>query len=261
MRYDRTVIAYHGCDTKVAERILAGAPFQKSKNSYDWLGEGIYFWEFGNDRALKFAHFQKSLRKVKHPAVVGAIVQLGKCFDLMDTRYTAELSEAYHLFKEVKRAAHEPLPKNKGKTPEKKLRHRDCAVLNFYLQRLEERAFAFDTVRCAFVEGPRAFPGSGIQHESHIQISVRNPSCILGGVQAHDGEAMSRKSAKKKALPKPENLDAETRARRQVLAEMREMTPQQLFELAVRAGIYTKDGKLTPPYRDDAPPSACRPTD
>ena len=27
------------------------------------------------------------------------------------------------------------------------------------------------------------------------------------------------------------------------------------------SGILTKDGELTPPYRDDAEPSACRPTD
>ena len=28
-----------------AERLLAGEPFQKSINDYDWLGHGIYFWE------------------------------------------------------------------------------------------------------------------------------------------------------------------------------------------------------------------------
>ena len=80
----------------------------------------------------------------------------------------------------VKRAAKEPLPRNKGRTPEKKLRHRDCAVLNFYLQALEERGITFDPVRCAFVEGRAAFPGCGIRQESHIQIAVRNPACIVG---------------------------------------------------------------------------------
>jgi hypothetical protein len=47
MRYDRTVIAYHGCDALVAERLLHGEPFKKSQNDYDWLGEGIYFWSTG----------------------------------------------------------------------------------------------------------------------------------------------------------------------------------------------------------------------
>jgi hypothetical protein len=30
MKYDRTVVAYHGCDAELAERILAGEPFEKS---------------------------------------------------------------------------------------------------------------------------------------------------------------------------------------------------------------------------------------
>jgi hypothetical protein len=36
---------------------------------------------------------------------------------------------------------------------------------------------------------------------------------------------------------------------------------QKLFQLAVRAGIYTPEGELTPPYRDDGEPSAHRPMD
>lgn len=180
MRYDRTIIAYHGCDAAVAQRLLEGQHFQKSENSYDWLGAGIYFWEFGADRALKFAEFQKQFGKVTNPSVVGALIQLGNCFDLMDTRYASELAEAYSTFRKVKRSANEPFPRNKGKTPDKKLRHRDCAVLNFYLQALEEVGIPFDTVRCAFVEGPPVFPGSGIHRESHIQVAVRNPACIVG---------------------------------------------------------------------------------
>ena len=62
--------------------------------------------------------------------------------------------------------------------------------------------------------------------------------------------------------PKPKlERDEEDLALRRVADEMRKMTPAELFALAVRAGIYTKDGKLTPPYRDDAEPSASRPTD
>ena len=58
-----------------------------------------------------------------------------------------------------------------------------------------------------------------------------------------------------------ERLDEETRRRRAVLEEMERMSPDELVELAIRAGILTEDGKLAPPYRDDAEPSACRPTD
>jgi hypothetical protein len=181
MRYDRTVIAYHGCDALVAERLLHGEPFKKSQNDYDWLGEGIYFWEYGADRALKFAHDQKRRNKVQTPAIVGALLQLGRCFDLMDTRFTDELPLAFDMLKKLHEAQHRPLPANAGKTPDKLLRHRDCAVLNFYLSWLiQNRGDAYDTVRCGFVEGPPAFDGSGIRHRSHVQIAVRNPACVIG---------------------------------------------------------------------------------
>ena len=183
MEYDRTIIAYHGCDLEVAERLLAGEPFRKSENEYDWLGEGIYFWEYGADRAMKFAEDQKRRKRVKDPAIVGAIVQLGNCFDLMDTKFTDELSVAFELFKTLHEKKKEPLPKNAGTTPDKKLRRLDCAVLNFYFKTLEsdpDKPLHYDTVRCGFVEGPAAFEGSGIRHQSHVQIAVRNPACVIG---------------------------------------------------------------------------------
>ena len=182
MKYDRTVVAYHGCDAEVAERILGGqAPFKKSQNAYDWLGEGIYFWEYGADRALKFAHDQKGRGKVKTPAIVGAIIQLGNCFDLMDTKFTDELPTAFAMLKKLHRAMGSPLPKNRGKTPDNELRLLDCAVLNLYLQHVEDdQGIVYDTVRCGFVEGPPAFRGSGIRHQSHVQLAVRTPACIVG---------------------------------------------------------------------------------
>lgn len=72
---------------------------------------------------------------------------------------------------------------------------------------------------------------------------------------------MSRKTPQSRVAPKGARLDDETRARREVLAQMREMSTAELFDLAVRAGIYTKQGKLPEPYRDDSAPSAARPTD
>ena len=181
MKYDRTIIAYHGCDAEIAERLLRGEPFKRSQNDYDWLGEGIYFWEYGADRALRFAHDQKRRGKLETPAIIGALVQLGRCFDLMDTRFTNELSFAFEKCRQLHQQSWKPLPENRGSTPDKLLRRRDCAVLNFYLSWLPENgADSYDTVRCGFVEGPPAFPGSGIRHQSHVQIAVRNPACIVG---------------------------------------------------------------------------------
>ena len=181
MKYDRIIIAYHGCDAQVAENLLRGEPFKRSQNDYDWLGEGIYFWEYGADRAMRFAHDQMARGKVQTPAIVGALIQLGQCFDLMDTRYTDELPLAFELFKIGRLDTGAPLPRNRGKTPDRLLRDRDCAVLNFYLRWIAERRNRFyDTVRCGFVEGPPAFEGSGIRQQSHIQIAVRNPACVVG---------------------------------------------------------------------------------
>jgi hypothetical protein len=180
MRHDRVVLAYHGCDMAVADRLLTGEPFRRSENDYDWLGAGVYFWEYGADRALRFACDQQRRGKVTEPTVVGALVQLGNCFDLMDTAYTEDLVSAFREYRSFAAQRGLMLPRNAGSTPDKKLRRLDCSVLNFYLESVEVHGMSFDTVRGGFVEGERAFPGSGIFQESHIQIAVRNPACILG---------------------------------------------------------------------------------
>lgn len=179
MRYDRVILAYHGCDAAVAERLLGGEPFRPSDNDYDWLGGGVYFWEYGPDRALEFARDQQRRGQVAEPAVVGALVQLGNCFDLMDTAHTRELAQAYRAYRSIVARDGTTLLRNAGTTPDKKLRRLDCSVLNYYLSSVDDVG-AFDTVRCGFIEGERAFPGSGIYRQSHIQIAVRNPACILG---------------------------------------------------------------------------------
>lgn len=180
MRHDRVVLAYHGCDAGVAERLLGGEPFRRSENDYDWLGAGVYFWEHGVDRALQFARDQQRRGRIGEPAVVGALVQLGTCFDLMDTAFTRELTPAYRQYCNLLARSGTRLPRNAGSLPDKKLRRLDCSVLNYYLDWLQGLGMTFDTVRCGFTEGERAFPGSGIFRESHIQIAVRNPACILG---------------------------------------------------------------------------------
>src|SRR2546422_8161850 len=50
--YQRIVVGYHGCDAAVAEQVLAGKlQLKPSGNAYDWLGNGIYFWEHGQQRS------------------------------------------------------------------------------------------------------------------------------------------------------------------------------------------------------------------
>jgi hypothetical protein len=51
------VIAFHGCDKSVANKVVSrtNPHLISSKNKYDWLGHGIYFWEQNYRRALDFA--------------------------------------------------------------------------------------------------------------------------------------------------------------------------------------------------------------
>ncbi len=54
-------------------------------------------------------------------------------------------------------------------------------MLEFAIELAEEvENRTFHTVGRAFWEGGPAFTDSEIQKQSHIQIAVRNPECILG---------------------------------------------------------------------------------
>jgi len=57
------ILAYHGCDRSVAERLLNNKTFRLSENDYDWLGSGVYFWEANPARALAWARHLKNARR------------------------------------------------------------------------------------------------------------------------------------------------------------------------------------------------------
>jgi hypothetical protein len=177
-KFARIIVGYHGCQIPFAEEILLGTTsirdWRKSQNAYDWLGEGIYFWEHSPNRALRWA----TENFAGQSAVIGALIQLGSCFDLLDETNTSLLASSYPQFEESFQVAGEPLPTNKGS--DKKLRELDCAVINDCLDRMADRNVPFDTVRGAFLEGSPVFPGTTISTETHIQIAVRNVDCIVG---------------------------------------------------------------------------------
>lgn len=182
--YQRLVIGYHGCDASVRDQVIQkGAQLKAFPKSYDWLGEGIYFWEHGPARALEWAQEQKRRGKLKTPAVLGAVLHLGQCFDLLDAEYTDVLAEAYPTFEEFMDICGEPLPKNRplhAGDDDILLRDLDCAVVNWAIERLQRKGPPFHSVRGVFQEGKAAFPDSGIRLRSHIQIAVRDPACVLG---------------------------------------------------------------------------------
>jgi hypothetical protein len=64
LSYQRTVIAYHGCDESVVTGVLLhGQRVTASANDYDWLGRGVYFWEHGPRRALEWAQWRARVFK------------------------------------------------------------------------------------------------------------------------------------------------------------------------------------------------------
>src|SRR5262249_2886859 len=69
----------------LAQRLLLGklpvSGWRPSINDWDGLGHGIYFWEHAPERALRWARERYRGRR-QRPAVVGAHLQLGRCFDL-----------------------------------------------------------------------------------------------------------------------------------------------------------------------------------
>ena len=187
LSYQRTIFGYHGCDSRVADAVLAGkAKLLASENTYDWLGHGIYFWEHGPARAFEWAEQQSRRKgsKIKRPSVIGAVIQLGNCFDLLDVRFTKELSLHATDIAQALQAEDRDLPHNEtiGKGDFDWLRrHRDCFVLNAAIPRLEA-VFdcTFHSVRGVFQEGEPAFIGAGIKLKSHIQIAVRDPRALIG---------------------------------------------------------------------------------
>jgi hypothetical protein len=187
LNYQRTVFAFHGCDRRVCDSVLSGnASLAASENTYDWLGRGIYFWEHGPQRAYEWA-VQQSRRKASHittPAVIGAVIQLGNCFDLLDTRFTGELTDrAGDIITDMQKAGHS-IPANRRSRQDDfdwMRREGDCFLLNTVVPQVEEAWNCdFHTVRGVFQEGRAVVPGSGIRCKSHIQIAVRHPSAIVG---------------------------------------------------------------------------------
>jgi len=184
----RVIVGFHGCDQATADRVLVtGEPMKPSSNRWDWLGEGIYFWEQNPERAWAFAEEQHARGKVKRPSVIGAFIHLGRCFDLTRSAATGALAIAFDAFAASALAVGAPLPENRsggGDGGDLLLRDRDCAVLNFHL-RDSDRTYGlgatyYQTVRGVFVEGAPAYPGASIFTKTHTQVAVRDPAVIVG---------------------------------------------------------------------------------
>lgn len=182
--YQRLVQAYHGCDEATRDAVLRGGELKLSENDYDWLGHGIYFWEHAPARALRWAQQQTKRQKIQKPAVLGALIHLGHCFDFLDQGVTEVLADAHPEFVAELELLGIPTPINSpldAKDSDLLIRRLDCGLINWTVERIEKNSGQIiNSVRGLFQEGEPIFPTSGIRLRSHIQIAVRDPACIVG---------------------------------------------------------------------------------
>jgi hypothetical protein len=180
------VLGFHGCEEEEQnELLISPKSFKSSQENYDWLGHGMYFWEDNVERAWKWAKLKKKAGTLKKPAVIGAVINLGYCFDLLDSQSISILEQAFLLFKEEADRLANPIPKNVHHPSEKgndrTLRYLDCAVIEFTHQFFKSQGeHPFDSVRAAFIEGNPIYEGAGFYDKTHIQICIINPNCIKG---------------------------------------------------------------------------------
>lgn len=167
---------YHGTSVEAAQRILT-AGFEPSRNEYDWLGDGAYFFEAAPTRA--FAWARERFRA--HAAVIGAEIDLGGCIDLLDTRWNAVIQECYHGLLEVITREGLAIPRQGAGA------HRlDRAVINHAASVLAQSGVPVRSVRAGFREGDPLFPGSALYDRAHVQICVRDPSAIIRVWREHE---------------------------------------------------------------------------
>ncbi|MBK1877590.1 hypothetical protein [Pelagicoccus mobilis] len=191
------VLGFHGCDESVASQVLEGtSQLRKSENVYDWLGHGIYFWENNPERALQYAKDgmrgkRGSSSKIDKPFVLGAVIDLGHCLNLLDSAALSEVKEAHNLLAKSVEAVGGEMPRNEN-PPEGKdslRRNLDCAAFEMLHQiREANESPAYDSVRGVFWEGKELYPGTTMKERNHIQICVRNPNCIKGYFRVREAD-------------------------------------------------------------------------
>ncbi len=180
------VFGFHGLDEAIGRAVLNNeTQLKHSKNSYDWLGHGVYFWENSFERARQYAEESQARKDstIQNPFVIGAIIDLGNCLDLLDKKCLDLLRNAYNELELTLKEAGEELPTNApfgANDFDFKKRELDCAVIRYALEMAADEGIYFDSVRAAFWEGEELYPNAGFKTHNHIQLCIINPDCIKG---------------------------------------------------------------------------------
>lgn len=197
----RLLVAYHGCDITTRDDLVTGksADLDHSKNPYDWLGPGVYFFEGDAERALMFAKASHdnpakmyTARAIGTPAVVGAILRVQRWLDMTTQEGINEFTLAYPALLAGLAKTGSPVPKNAAASEDDIdviLRKLDNAVFTF-IHDIRDNANSpaspgppppfFQAVRGAFYQGAEIAPKSGFRVGTHVQIALRDNSCVEG---------------------------------------------------------------------------------
>ena len=163
--------------------VLTYSPVQEIP--WDWLGEGIYFWEANPLRGLEFAELLQSRRagqpdELKEPFVIGAAIDLGRCLDLCSSNGVKAIVQAHEsLMKYYSRVGEVPPVNRLG--DDLVLRDLDCAVVMHLHEVYEKQGLPpYETVKALFREGDPVYDKSGFYEKTHVQICVRDRAMIKG---------------------------------------------------------------------------------
>ncbi len=106
----------------------------------------------------------------------GAIIELGKCLNLVEPRSLAVIKEAHEQLAIRYAWLNREMPINKGAR-----RELDCTVIKHVHDYYKEHGLQpYDTVRSAFQEGSEIYKGSNFTDRLHVELCVINKDLIKG---------------------------------------------------------------------------------
>lgn len=164
----KIIYGYHGTSVIAAESILK-VGFKQSVNEYDWLGDGVYFFQDAPKMAWSWARRHHR----DNASVIKAKINLDDCMDFLDIEWASFLPKMHDAFLKQLKLANKEIPRQTSGA------HRlDRSVINYTIGVLAEQNINIRCVRGIFGEGKPLYPNSALLENSHIQIVIRDNMLI-----------------------------------------------------------------------------------
>lgn len=204
------VVLYHATTTQAWQSIKEMGAFELSNELYDWLGEGVYFWQSAPLRAWlwkRCLQMPRKLRSKREDTVVleyVADVDPAEWLDLLDVRWTAVLARTGALIPELWRTAGTlddgsvldeakivRLCRENARINAPVRRYLDRAAIEHVSRSLErDHGMPIKAVRSAFQHLDRLYPYAAFRYGDHVQVAIRKSEHIaFANLEAVDGYA------------------------------------------------------------------------